>query len=97
MTEETDSYRGIVLKESLIDGVLPPAARRCLVEEYPYALDGKEPMTVFRLELFRDIPPVIVRSPNALILHSSQMLLCSDSVYLLRENCGRLVIAARFG
>ena len=49
MTEETDSYRGIVLKESLIDGVLPPAARRYLVVEYPYALDGKEPMTVFRL------------------------------------------------
>ncbi len=49
MKGETDSYRGIVLKESLISGVLPPAARRCLVEEYPYALDGKEPMTVFRL------------------------------------------------
>ena len=46
---ESDIYRGIVLKESLACGVLPPTARRYLVEEYPYALDGKVPMTVFKL------------------------------------------------
>ena len=62
MTGEAYSYRGIVLKESLISGVLPPDARKCLVEEYPYALDGKEPMTVFRLIVPAEEADVVAES-----------------------------------
>lgn len=44
-------YRGIVLKESLRKGRLPNGAKRWLVKTYPYLLDGRMPMTVFRLSV----------------------------------------------
>lgn len=50
MKKET-CYRGIVLKESLLTCELPLLVRSYLEDTYPYRLDGKVPMTVFKLRV----------------------------------------------
>ena len=47
-------YRGIVLKESLKGCALPSSVSPYFDGEYPYMLDGRIPMTVFRLKVPRD-------------------------------------------
>lgn len=54
--ESTACYRGIVLKESLLDDVLPVGLQPMVRTQYCHWLDGKIPTTVYKLA----VPSVVV-------------------------------------
>lgn len=52
--ENTMKYRGIILKESLLEEVFPEELKPFVELTYPYMLDGIHPMTVYRLGVPED-------------------------------------------
>lgn len=47
--ENAKKYRGIILKESLLDETIPEELQPFVETNYPYMLDGIMPMTVYKL------------------------------------------------
>lgn len=51
MSQQEACYRGIVLKESLVTGEMPPSLLPLIASSYSYMLDRIIPVTIIKLEI----------------------------------------------
>ena len=87
--------RGIVLRESLVDAVLPMPMPATLVRRYPYLLDGRTPVEVIELAVTRDRTlSVAIQLTQALLREGFYAHLVDDTrMYVCFPDC--LVVVHR--
>jgi hypothetical protein len=87
--------RGIVLRESLVDGVLPMPMSATVVRRYPHLLDGRTPVEVIELAVTRDRTlAVAMQLAQALLPERFYAHLVDDTrMYVCFPNC--LVVVHR--
>jgi hypothetical protein len=81
--------RGVVLRESLVDGALPMPMPATVVRRYPYLLDGRTPVEVIELAVTRDRAlAVAMQLAQALLPERFYAHLVDDvCMYVCLPNC----------